>query len=129
MMVTNCNGCCQFSIQPTELLISTFSSITLKLTYLAGKQLSICCYTIDYYSTRYIKVAKLPSKISSTVIQHIHIVFACHGIPQEVQSNNGPQFSSALFHTFSTEHNFTHITNSHQYPAGHKGLQEQLKAS
>ena len=44
-------------------------------------------------------------------------VFASHGIPQEVQSDNGTQFSSALFHKSSTEYKFTYVTSSPLYPA------------
>ena len=38
------------------------------------------------------------------VILHTKSVFARHGIPEEVISDNGPQFSSKLFQLFSHEY-------------------------
>ena len=44
-------------------------------------------------------------------------IFARHGIPQQVWSDNGPQFSSNMFKKFSEDYNFTHTTSSPRYPA------------
>ena len=56
---------------------------------------------VDYYSN-YFEIAQLASTKSSTVIQHIKSIFARHGIPEIVISDNGPQYSSEEFHQFST---------------------------
>ena len=97
------------SLQPTEPLISTpFSQLPWQkvrvhlFTWKAAKYLLL----VDYY-LRYIKVAKLPSESSSTVIKRMKSVFTRHGISQEVRSDNGTQFSSALYHTLSMEYNFS----------------------
>ena len=71
---------------------------------------------IDYYS-RYIEVAKLPTESSNDTINLLKLIFAQHGIPQEVRSDNGPQFSSSVFKKFSEEYSFVHVTNSPRYPA------------
>ena len=117
--VTDCNVCRKFSIQPTEPLISTpfpqlpWQKVGVDLfTWKTAKYLLL----VDYYS-RFVEVVKLPSETSSVVIERMKSVFARHGIPQEVRSDNGPQFSSALFRKFSTEYKFTHVTSSPRYPA------------
>ena len=46
------------------------------------------------------------------VIVRIKAIFARHGIPEELISDNGPQFSSHLFLKFSQEYGFDHITSS-----------------
>ena len=76
-----------------------------------------CSYllVIDYYS-RYIEVAKLTSTTSRSVVQHLKSIFSHHGIPDTVMSDNGPQFSSSLFQSFSKEYGFTHSTSSPKYP-------------
>ena len=70
---------------------------------------------IDYYS-RYIEVAKLSSMTSQNIVQHFKSIFACHGIPETVISDNGPQYSTALFKSFSEQYGFTHVTSSPKYP-------------
>ena len=46
----------------------------------------------DYYSC-YFEVAKLPSMTSQSIVH----IFARHGIPGTVISDNGPQYSASLF--------------------------------
>ena len=38
---------------------------------------------------------------SSAVIEHVKAVFGCQGIPEVVVSDNGPQFNSRVFMSFS----------------------------
>lgn len=45
---------------------------------------------VDYY-LRYFEVVKLPNTKSATVVTHMKSIFARHGIPFEVISDNGPQ--------------------------------------
>ena len=70
---------------------------------------------VDYYS-RYIELAKLSSTTSSEVIKHLKSFFSRHGLPQTVVSDNGPQYSSAIFKTFAKQYGFTHNTSSPQFP-------------
>ena len=42
------------------------------------------------------------------VINHLKAIFARHGIPETVISDNGPQYSSADFSKFAHEWGFTH---------------------
>ena len=55
---------------------------------------------IDCYS-QFIEVAKLNRMTAKEAIRHCKNVFARHGIPEEVITNNGPQFDSRAFHKFS----------------------------
>ena len=70
---------------------------------------------VDYYSN-YFEIAQLATTKRSTVIQHIKSIFARHGIPEIVISDNGPQYSSEEFHQFSTTLGFVHKTSSPTYP-------------
>ena len=72
---------------------------------------------VDYFS-RYIEVLKLNSTTSSEIIHQIKRIFARHGIPQTVISDNGPQYASQEFRCFAASYGFSHITSSPMHPSG-----------
>ena len=53
---------------------------------------------------------------STKVIGALKYVFAHHGIPEEVVSDNGPQFASDEMKEFATHYGFHHSTSSPYYP-------------
>ena len=75
---------------------------------------------VDYYS-RYVEVAKLDNTKSRIVVNHTKSIFARHGIPSVVRSDNGPQYSAQ----FSKEWKFEHQTSSPYYPKSN-GLAEKV---
>ena len=66
---------------------------------------------VDYYS-RYFEIERLRNTKTSTVIKKIKAIFARHGVPQEVISDNGPQYSTEEFSHFSEKWGFRHVTCS-----------------
>ena len=71
---------------------------------------------VDYFLTLLKYVAKFTSTSSPAVITQMKFVFARHGIPSSVMSDNGPQFSATAFSSFAKEYEFTHYTSSPRYP-------------
>lgn len=69
----------------------------------------------DYFSN-YPEVGVLQSTLSKAVISYLKTVFARHGVPCELFSGNGPQFSSCEFAAFAKEWGFQHLTSSPAYP-------------
>ena len=82
--------------------------------------------TVDYYS-RYIDVAYLPSLTSFTVIGKLKGFFAHHGIPDILMSDNGTQFSSAEFRSFTEHWNFQHVTSGPHYPQSNGAAERAVK--
>ena len=74
------------------------------------------CYLliIDYYF-RYIETEKLTNESSIEVIYHTKSIFARHGIPQKVISDNGPKYSSIQYKKFAEECSFLHTTSSPRF--------------
>lgn len=70
---------------------------------------------VDYYS-RYIELSKLNQLTANTVITHTKSIFARHGIPEVVYSDNGPQFSSDAYKEFASIYQFKHVTSSPYFP-------------
>ena len=79
---------------------------------------------VDYHPRFFFffQVAKLPDTKSNTVITHIKSAFAHHGITCEVISNNGSQYSSKVFESFTKQWQFKHTTTSPLYPQLHKQM-------
>ena len=75
-----------------------------------------CEYLViaDYYS-RFFEMAKLPDTTSGTVITHTKSVFVTRGIPSEVTSENGPQYSSKEFISSADQWKFKHTTVNPPY--------------
>ena len=71
--------------------------------------------TIDYYS-KWIEVDKLDNLTSKNTISYLKSQFARHGIPDELRSDNGPQFGSAEFAEFAIYYGFVHTTSTPHYP-------------
>ena len=70
---------------------------------------------VDYYS-RYIEIALLKQITAEEVIKHTKSLFARHGIPEVVISDNGPQYSSKVYANFAKEYHFKHVTSSPYHP-------------
>ena len=79
----------------------------------------------DYYS-RYIEVERLYSTRASFIIMKMKGIMARHGIPEQVFSDNGPQFSCAEFAQFANTWGFIHSTSSPRYPQSN-GLAEKAR--
>lgn len=70
---------------------------------------------VNYYS-RYIEISKLSGTTADDIINHTKTIFARHGIPEVVYSDNGPQFQSDVYKQFALECQFTHLTSSPYFP-------------
>ena len=68
--------------------------------------------TFDYFS-RYIEISHLPNMTSKCVIGKLKNIFAHHGVPESVISDNGTQFTSAEFSSFASKWNFKHVQRVH----------------
>jgi len=70
----------------------------------------------DYFS-RFPEVIKLTHTTSTSVISALKSVFSRkNGIPEEIVSDNGPQYASQEFSNFSREYNFQHTTSGPHFP-------------
>ena len=72
---------------------------------------------VDYFS-RYIEIACLNRATATEVINHLKSIFARHGIPETLISDNGPQYASQEFKEFAREYEFRHTTSSPYFPQG-----------
>ena len=78
----------------------------------------------DYFS-RYMEVQTLATTTSASVICALKAIFARHGVPSVLVSDNGPQYNSTEMQEFAALYNFKHITSSPHYPQSN-GLAERM---
>ena len=117
-MVSSCNVCCKERQQAKEPLIYTeFPSRAWQRIGTDVFQIDQLIYVlvVDYYS-RWIEIRQLSNMTSAYLINCLKSIFACHGIPDEVVSDNATQYSSQEFQEFSKQFGFTHITSSPRFP-------------
>ncbi|GFO35008.1 Pol polyprotein [Plakobranchus ocellatus] len=77
---------------------------------------------MDYYS-RWLEIAFMSNTSANTVITKLRVIFATHGLPDELRSDNGPQFASGEFQRFVNEMDIKHVTSSPHFPQSN-GLAE-----
>lgn len=119
-LVKGCSECCKAQVQRAEpLLPSKFPELPWQKvgTDLFEWEKSMYLLVVDYFS-RYIEIALLKQTTAEEIISHTKSIFARHGIPQIVISDNGPQFSSEAFVQFSANYGFLHRTSSPYHPQG-----------
>ena len=118
-MVTNCSACANYASKlPSEPLRPSVppslpcKKIATDLFEFHEKHylLSVCCHS------RFIEVTPMKSVRTGAVVKELKRQFGVHGIPAEVVSDNGPQFSSGEFQEFVKDYGFKHTTMSPHYP-------------
>ncbi|XP_037515497.1 uncharacterized protein K02A2.6-like [Rhipicephalus sanguineus] len=116
-LVTNCEQCASTRVNLAEPLVSTalpgrpWEFLGMDLFHLNGQTFLL---VVDYYS-RFPEVVTLRSTTARAVIDALKSIFARHGIPQDVRSDNGPPFSSQEFAAFAASYGFNHATSSPHY--------------
>ena len=95
-MVKRCPTCIKQHVNaaepaiPSELADRPWQKLAADLFELKNQQYLL---VIDYFS-RYVEVAKLSRTTSPNIIVHLKSMFARHSIPDQLPSDNGPQFSA-----------------------------------
>ncbi|UYV60122.1 K02A2.6-like, partial [Cordylochernes scorpioides] len=117
--VRKCSVCIQEAVSKHEPLIPTnfptrpWQKIGMDLFKFENKWHLV---VIDYYS-RFPEVVQLDRLTANVVVRSCKSIFARHGIPETVVSDNGTQFGAAReFANFARQYGFTHVTSSPRFP-------------
>jgi hypothetical protein len=80
----------------------------------------------DYYSL-FPEVYLLTSTKAKDIVNITKDVFARHGIPEEIITDNGPQYKCREYRQFSEQWEFTHTTSSPHYPQSNGFAESMVK--
>lgn len=105
-MVKSCDECqqnqrqqCKEPLIPSDIALYPFQMIGTDLFYWNNQDLLL---VVDYYS-HYWEIERLYNTISTTVIKKMKGIFSRLGIPEQVISDSGPQYSSKEFKKFAQD--------------------------
>ena len=81
---------------------------------------------VDYFS-RYVEVQKLNSTTAGNIVKGLKSIFARHGIPSLLVSDNGPQYDCREMKEFAEKYGFQHVTSSPHYPQANGQAERAVK--
>ncbi|UYV67812.1 K02A2.6-like [Cordylochernes scorpioides] len=131
-MVKTCEKCIENQplkhepLIPNDFLERPWQKVGMDLFHYEGSEYLV---VVDYFS-RFIEVVRLTKLSSEAVVDHCKAIFARHGIPDIVISDNGPQFcpsTTSAFTKFASEVGFRHITSSPKHPQSNDQAEAAVK--
>ncbi len=90
----------------------------------AGPFLGKTLLVIVDASSKWIEVFIVPSTSTAATVDKLRLVFATHGLPEVLVSDNGTAFTSGEFKEFMQRNGVKHMTPA-PYPPASNGLAER----
>ena len=100
-----------------------WAKVGVDLCELNGRTLLVI---VDYFSN-FIEVDRINKATTSGVTKVLKVMFSRYGVPDQVISDNGPQFASSEFTTFAQQWGFEHVTSSPRYPQSNGKAENAVK--
>lgn len=82
---------------------------------------------VDYFS-RFFEVAVTKSVTSGKMISCLEAMFATHGLPLSIKTDNGPQFVSEEFEVYLKDNNIEHRTSTPLWPQANGEVERQNRS-
>ena len=108
---------------PHEVPFRAWQKIGLDLLEIKRVNFLVC---VDYYSS-FIQICKMTSMTTEAVVAKLKEIFMKFGIPEQVFSDNGPQFVSEDFKKFAEDYKFETKTSSPRYPQSNGKSESAVK--
>lgn len=128
--VTNCAASNEYAhkqqketMMSHEIPVRPWQIVSMDLYAYGGKEFLII---VDHYSD-YWEIDQLPDLTADTVITHCKVQFARYGQPDQVITDNGPQFACEPFRSFARQWGFVHVTSSPQHPQSNGKAESAVK--
>ena len=110
-------------LQQHDFVARAWSKVGADLCDLQGRTLLVVS---DYYSN-FIEVKNISRLNTGGVSKALKTMFSRYGIPDELVTDNGPQFVSSEFAMFARYWGFKHVTSSPRYPQSNGKAENAVK--
>ncbi|XP_048853517.1 uncharacterized protein K02A2.6-like isoform X1 [Brienomyrus brachyistius] len=117
-------------LQPVPLPDGPWKKLGLDIVGPFDTAVAACRYAItltDYYS-KWPEVAFSHTATTEDVIHFLTSIFCRHGNPENIVTDNGPQFTSAAFASFLHTYGISHSRTSVYYPAANGAVERFHRA-
>jgi len=123
-----CSSCQETAPMPAKVPTASWNWPTapwkrLHIDY-AGPFLNFMFLVVVDAHSKWLEVYKMNSSTSAATIEKLRLLFATHGLPEHIVSDNGTCFTSAEFKQFLEENNIRHTCTAPGHPASN-GLAER----
>ena len=129
-LVKDCDKCATFqnkqspeSLRPTPVPDLPYAIVGCDLFDFNSRKYLL---VVDYFS-KYIDCVELSSQSSFATIEALKCIFGTHGIPKEIRSDNGPQFSSFEFRDFCKDLDIKHVTSSPHFQSSNGAAERAVQ--
>ena len=112
-------------MKPTQLPSRPWQKIGLDTFFYEGKNYLII---VDYFS-RWIEMPRLKDISSAEVIEKLKDQFARWGVPEEIRSDGGTQFTSKEFQVLCKEYDMDHTTSAPHHHQGNGAAERAVQTA
>ena len=81
---------------------------------------------VDSYS-KWPEIFQMKSTTTAATVLQLRKLFSAYGLPEQLVSNNGPQFSSAKFTEFLTKNGVKHIRSAPYHPSSNGAVERFIQ--
>ena len=128
-MVNNCEACSKNQVPRAEPMIGTktpeYPWQKIGADFFEWNNTTYLLL-VDYLS-RWIEIAKMTSTSGTKTVEHFKSLCARFGIPEEIRTDNGPQFVSHEFAQFCSQYEIKHTTSTPRYPQSNGESERAVK--
>ena len=130
LLIQHCQACQENQaanrkepLQQTEIPSGPWKMLGTDVFEAKGKQYVILS---DYFS-KYPLIREIPAPVTSAAVtRFIAEAVSIFGVPEQIRSDNGPQYSGESFKRFCKEYGISHITSSPHYPQSNGFIERQI---
>ena len=121
ILVKSCDGCLQTRTKPSSVLLHPWQLAErpwqrIHIDFAGPFLQKMFLIVIDSFS-KWPDVIVIKSNTATKTIHELRCLFYRLGIPEQIVSDNGPQFKSDEFKQFLSENGITHLTTAPYFPA------------